>query len=1175
MKPHVWHALRLCCWHVLSRSLGLCEKRGLIASLQLASLRSASVALLLLLTLVTPLKAQSDSGDGDKTEAKTADREQTIYIPFSKLREVFEKEGRGVFLPYEQFQTLWKEARENRQAPPPQASPVDAIITSALNEATVQKDIVQVEATLAIELIKQGWIQLPLRLNEAAIQSATIDGEAARVTPAPGGGYQLLIENKTKEPRTLELKLKYARAFTKTPGRNSVAFDAPQAPVNRWRIRIPQAGVKVNVHPMIAATEAPNEGSEKVDSDTNKPSDPDAETIVLAFVGAAPQVAIDWTPKTEGATGMTALTVVQAQQELFITESTVRTRATLQYDISRAELTELSVEVPGDQKVVNVFDPNVRKWDVSKDGDNQIISVELFEPARAKQTLMIELEKYAEGEDKKDIVAARIRAVDVGRQQGMIVVNVDPALRAEPKTRTGLMQVDAAELPAAIAGQPWTFAYRYASLPFELTIGVEKIQPRITVDQLVESYLEPEQLSVDLLATYNIEEAGVFQLEFPIPTGFEILQVVGRATGDAAAVVVDSHHKDGENENRLIVNLTNKAIGKVAILLRMQQRLNDPNLLTPTGSASTIQLAIPQAKQAFIQRSEGRIVLHAPESLRVNPTATTGLRAISFSEAYQGQSSVRENRFPLTRPTLSFAFAEQAAQLELSAVRRKSQVTARQRLVVRIDSGVVRYESLIFYNILYSGVKSLRIDIPANLVADIRNTSGGLREAAISPPPADVPEGYVAWSLSGETELIGTQVVKLNWERKLEQLEVGKSLQLSVPVLKPAGTDRAWGQVVVTKTESLDVVPTGELTGLRPIDPAQDIMPDAAVPDAARAFEFHDDWSLTLTATRYQLEEVKRTSIERGFVRSVVTRSGQVGVQALYRIRSARQRLALQLAPEAQFDAQPARINGQPVALERGDNAQLFIPLIGQDPNTPFTLELRYSVMGSHSRIAVPEFPEDPAIQKIYLASYLPNELSLVGSSGPWTEEFTWTDQKAFKWVPRPVKTDDQLLAWVREGVNVGASPAFQTDGVMYLFSALRPAPSPRGDLRLWALDERWLALLIAIPVVVLGLLLLKSSFNTKVFAMAAVFVVVVACGIFVPTFARQLLNQPMYASLAIVAVAWLSWYLALFIKRFDWLLRQPRVSRPMFQPVVPVAPAASPDSPSSSSDNSGGQQND
>lgn len=40
--------------------------------------------------------------------------EQTIYVPYEKLREVFERDGRGVFLPYDKFQKLWSQARKNQ-----------------------------------------------------------------------------------------------------------------------------------------------------------------------------------------------------------------------------------------------------------------------------------------------------------------------------------------------------------------------------------------------------------------------------------------------------------------------------------------------------------------------------------------------------------------------------------------------------------------------------------------------------------------------------------------------------------------------------------------------------------------------------------------------------------------------------------------------------------------------------------------------------------------------------------------------------------------------------------------------------------------------------------------------------------------------------------------------------
>src|SRR5262245_58373212 len=140
------------------------------------------------------------------------------------------------------------------------------------------------------------------------------------------------------------------------------------------------------------------------------------------------------------------------------------------------------------------------------------------------------------------------------------------------------------------------------------------------------------------------------------------------------------------------------------------------------------------------------------------------------------------------------------------------------------------------------------------------------------------------------------------------------------------------GQIVVAKAETLDVNAKAGFTGLRPIDPQVDLMDGTQIPDAARAFEFHDDWSLTMTATRYELEDVKRTSIERALLRMVVTRSQQVSVQALYRVQSAVQRLAVALPASAQLDSDSLRLNGRAVPLERGDKDEMYIPLVSQDP---------------------------------------------------------------------------------------------------------------------------------------------------------------------------------------------------------------------------------------------------
>ena len=103
-----------------------------------------------------------------------------------------------------------------------------------------------------------------------------------------------------------------------------------------------------------------------------------------------------------------------------------------------------------------------------------------------------------------------------------------------------------------------------------------------------------------------------------------------------------------------------------------------------------------------------------------------------------------------------------------------------------------------------------------------------------------------------------------------------QAVKIDLPKFQVPNVDRYWGQIVASKAETIEVNVAGETKGLRGIDPQRDLMAGASVPNAARAFEFHDDWSIDLEATRYELEEVKRTSIDRALVRMVVTRGARL-----------------------------------------------------------------------------------------------------------------------------------------------------------------------------------------------------------------------------------------------------------------------------------------------------------
>ena len=834
--------------------------------------------------------------------------------------------------------------------------------------------------------------------------------------------------------------------------------------------------------------------------------------------------------KAEGATGLAALATVNAQQQIWITEGVARTRTTLAYSISRAELSQLTIDVPADQKVVNVLDANVRQWSVATADDEgtktQTITVQLFEPAKNSQTVVVELEKFTGENSQETFEAPLVEARDVGRQQGTVVVSVGAGLRAEAAEATGLLQVDPNELPGSLRGTKWNFSYRYAALPYTLVLAVEKVEPRIQVDSLVEVSLQPERLSLATTAVYTIEQAGVFRLELDVPTGFDIRRVYGVSVNDAAAVQVDSHHLEGEKRDHLIVNLARKAQGRVALRVEMQRELNEPDLLAPTGKAADVPLPIPMPVGKEIERAVGRLIVYAPESLRVNPDKTEGVRSISFADALKDLYGAQAQKPSTVRPVLAFAFTQEAADLSLTAQRRNPFVTIRQLLVAQIEDGVVKYDCKMMYSVRYSGIKSLRVDVPEDAAADLRNNTPGIRDEVISPAPDDLPKGYVAWRLTPESELLGDGTIDLSWEKKIDELKVGGSVDLKVPYLRPAEVDRAWGQIVLVKTETLDVVEKGEPKGLRPIDPQHDLM--RPVEGAARAFEFHDDWELTVTARRYELEEVKRTAIELAVLRMVVTRADEVAVQALYRIRSARQQLELKLPGEVNFDTDPVRIDGRRVPLQTQDD-KFFVPLATSNPDKSFLLELRYTVPGDGSRFEPPEFPLDPAVQKVYLAAYLPTERVLLDDEGPWSEEFGWKFKPSLTWHATPYRKVENIirteLCHDLPQLCDELFKGFPTDGQPHLFSTLRPAPLPDGALTLTTTDRFWLHTGLFLLVAVGGVLLLPANMAKRAVAVGLLIVAIVLCGVLTPVFAMQVLNGVLGMAIFLVVVLWIVWY--------------------------------------------------
>ena len=210
------------------------------------------------------------------------------------------------------------------------------------------------------------------------------------------------------------------------------------------------------------------------------------------------------------------------------------------------------------------------------------------------------------------------------------------------------------------------FAYRYAALPFDLAISVEKLLPQIEVEELVETYLEPNQITTNLLAMLNIQRAGVFQIDAGSARGLRDSHRArprcrrrggggGRFASPGGSRVrarPDDAGGEGEEEDEAGRELGPQGDGQAwpcGSSCRSGRRT--PNLLQPTGTMSVLNLPVPRVHPASVARTAGRMLVYAPESLRIKPKELKGLRPISAGRG-PGEHGIDPRR-PLRRRSLS------------------------------------------------------------------------------------------------------------------------------------------------------------------------------------------------------------------------------------------------------------------------------------------------------------------------------------------------------------------------------------------------------------------------------------------------------------------------------------------------------------------------------------------
>ncbi len=1028
-----------------------------------------------------------------------------IYVPYEKLKGVFESEKQGVFLPYAQFRRLWQAARG---APAGVAgAPVPYLISTARFEGKVGAELAAMQMELTVDVLAEGWVEVPIGLGEVAVAKAAFaEAGAGQVRPllrVVGGQYRLV----TKGTGRYVLKVDFVRQLIAKPGLNVLRFRTPAAAISTLELVIPEENMKVDVKPMLAAT------TSQVDAEGKK------STRLQAFLGSAESVELSWKPKTQAAAELAAVVIAEQLQHIDVAEALIRHEVSFRYDIRRRGVDAFTIQLPGNFRVISVAGANISKWDIpARPGGPgpQTLQVKLFSPAKDQYALTVKMERFLK-EAAAQVVLTPVVTQQVLRRTGLIAVTHSPRRSVELREAKALARVDTGRLPANLRKRPGVTAWRFITADYGGKLAIASVAPRITANHYWALGIGSSRLELRGNLSYQVERAGVFQLSLNLPERWRVVSM-------GPAKLVDDHQFAGKGPQRkLNILLKREMTGGIQLKLTA-------NAVRPAEDAP-VDFALPLPDAENLRLYNGELMVYLHERLRAEVEAL---------RQFQPKPLARANRWASIAPfspAMAFEFrsvdASKPAGARFKIAVKPTQVSAEVHRLVDIQPGSVREEAIVAYHVRYAAVDTFYLKMPAAL-ADAEVQIAGdpdparprIKEkpridalpadqrakAPPTQPAASAPASkWAYYKIVLQLPVLGRYRVRVTARRSFQAGGADEPTPVVVhPILAAGRLADQRGQIAVAKADTLAVLsPAAE--NLTPADPgsAADLPHEPHRRLAALAFKYGaPPFALSLPVVTQKEAAVITTMVTGAMIEQVLAPDGMLNTRAVYLLATSRgDRLAITLPPGAtpyQF-----LLNGQEAAVEAAPAGKRIVrlpPSAGQVGR--FVLEVSYGVAGARAgALGAPTLPEEIPFQQTLWRVWLPEEDYVLGHDRRFSRIDRYQAEQLLGELaagqPAPVRfgreREGQALHFVRQG-----------------------AP---GELSVLLADKRWFSVIVWAAVLAAGAAMLKLRWFHRCVVVLAAAAAGLGVGLFSPLLSARLALTASPAA-ALVLLLWVAQWL-------------------------------------------------
>ncbi len=735
--------------------------------------RVASTSLLLLLLIVPAFASAQEPLEKLLEELRAAADvepllipDDAVVVPYDPARPERRNEAQRVLVPYRRYVELWNAAHPDKKIGD-EALGIDYAFSGVRYEVRLgEGDHLQISGELAVEVLSDGVVEVPLALRGAVITAAELDGRPAPLQAVLGPPPLPVQASKERLPARPvfvrvrvsgrgmhRVKLEIELPVRRQGGWRQIDAVIPHGPATEATVTVPEAETRLRRSlaegSFARQTERPNES-------------------VSWVVDGRGRLALAWRGPTMPGSLDRSLTA-NSQAVVDVVSDGVRVAWRVALGFGRQERGGFEFVVPDGYIVERVTGANVRGWQVVKQQERRILEVELLKGVKEREELTVFLlsrRQLATGESTR-LPVPYLELADAALHRGVVALRKSRVLRMTLAEATGVSRVEqpvgselAKTLGAAIPGPLGVEDFRsfeFRATPFRLELDVSALPAERSVVWRTLLRIGESQAALESQAVVRSRGKPIHELTMLLPIDLQLERV------DAPGLV-DWALRKQESNQALTVFLGTGQVGEVPITI--VGRLAD--------HAPDAGIDLPQLRVLGVERQSGFLVVQADPAIDVRAEQVAGLqtqlmRVVSEWLAPQQRKAVR----------LVWSFADVSYSGVVQLQPRKPEIRCDTVTNIRVTYREIQQTILLDFDIRRAGAREIVFELPREL-ADAEIVAPMIRQKHVT----DVEGDRVRVRLELQDAVMGQYRVMVSYDRGLAS---GRQ-RVPLPIVKSGST---------------------------------------------------------------------------------------------------------------------------------------------------------------------------------------------------------------------------------------------------------------------------------------------------------------------------------------------------------------------------------------------------